>query len=68
MHQRDQYWLLFRPNVSIAKCVIASFEFMVGDCKIDLRRSVKDSCDGSGLSTRESSKSSHPFQFIRLVA
>ena len=37
-------------------------------CKSDLYDSVKDNCDGSGLSTSESSKGSHPFHFVELVA
>ena len=41
---------------------------MIAGCKSDLNDSVKDSCDGSGLSTIESSKGSHPFHFLELVA
>ena len=57
-----------RVKLAFFECHLASFEFMIAGCKRDLYDSVKDSCDGSGLSTSESSKGSHPFHFIRLVA
>ena len=47
---------------------LASFEFMVAGCKNDLYDSEKDNCDGSGLSASESSKITHPFHFVKLVA
>ena len=50
-------------KLAFFECHLASFEFMVAGCKSDLNDSVKDSCDGSGLSTIESSKGSHPFNF-----
>ena len=57
-----------RVYLTFFECHLASFEFMIAGCKSDLYDSVKDSCDGSGLSTSESSKGSHPFHFIKLVA
>ena len=57
-----------RVELAFFECHLASFEFMVAGCKSGLYSSVKDSCDGSGLSTSESSKGSHPFHFLELVA
>ena len=51
-------------KLAFFECHLASFEFMIAGCQSDLNDSVKDSCDGSGLSTIESSKGSHPFNFL----
>ena len=56
-----------RVKLTFFECHLASFEFMIAGCKSDLNDSVKDSCDGSGLTTSESFKSSRPFHFIELV-
>ena len=55
-------------NLTFFECHLASFEFMIAGCKSDLYDSEKDSCDGSGLNISESSKGSHPFHCIELVA
>ena len=60
-----------RDKLTFFECHLASFEFMIAalaGCTSDLNESAKDSCDGSGLSTIESSKGSHPFHFFELVA
>ena len=58
-HNSCKWWIVEKWDF-FALWYLTSFEFMITDCKWFISF-IKDSCDGSGLSTSESSKGSHPF-------
>ena len=53
-------------ELTSSECHSTGFEFMLAGCESYFCDSIKDSCDGSGLNTRESSKGSHPFLFFNI--